>query len=112
MARFRLGESTYRVELDESDVAAFAERWPCYGERRPLAFVFSRENGDLIEIDGDDSDNDESGIAALANDCAYSGAVVLGLRSVAEMRRPYAEERGAAILAERERLAASMESRI
>ena len=99
MTRFLLGDSTYRVELDESDVSRFAGRWPCYGERRPMAFVFTRDCGDLIEIDGDESGTDESGLAALANDAAYSGAVVLGLRSVAEMRRPYSDDESAAILA-------------
>lgn len=84
-----LGQSSYRVALDESDVQAFAERWPCYGERRAIAFVFSRDNGDLIDIEGEHADNDESGIAALSNDAALAGALAFGLAFVAELREPF-----------------------
>lgn len=89
-----LGESSYRVSLDSRDVCAFAERWPCYGERNELAFVFSRENGDLIDLEGDDSDNDEAGIVALANDAALAGALALGLPFVASLREPFSAVAG------------------
>lgn len=95
-----LGASSYRVSLDESDVASFAERWPCYGPRSALAFVFEREAGDLIDVEGEHADNDESGIAALSNDACLAGAIALRLDSVAEMRRVYGDPDSVAILLE------------
>lgn len=86
-----LSGGAYSVRLDESDVRAFAERWPCYGERRPIAFTFSAENGDLVDIEGDESGTDEAGLAALANDSAYAGALILELGDVAALRRPFAD---------------------
>ena len=83
--------SNFVVALTESDVAAWADRWPCYGERRPLAFEFSAGNGDIVDIQGDDSDNDESGVAALSNDACLAGALALGLDSVVDMRRAYGD---------------------
>lgn len=88
----------YSVALEESDVAAFAKRWPCYGERRPLRLEFSADNGDLIDIEGEHADNDESGLAALANDASLAGALALGLEHVAELRRPYSDAESVAIL--------------
>lgn len=70
---------------------AFASRWPCYGERRPLAFEFSRANGDLLDVLGDDSDNDESGIVALCNDAALAGAIALDLPAVIALRSCYGD---------------------
>lgn len=84
-----LGASSYRVSLDESDVRRFADRWPCYSERRPIAFVFSRENGDLVDTDGDESGTAGDGLAALANDASLAGALALGLAGVAAMREPF-----------------------
>jgi hypothetical protein len=101
--RAKLGNSTYTVELDESDVSEWASRWPCYGERRPIAFEFERRNGDLCDVQGDDSDNDESGQAALANDCALAGAELLNLTHVASLRQPYADAEAVAILKARPR---------
>lgn len=101
-----LGASSYRVALSESDVRDFAERWPCYGERRPLRFVFERETGDLLDIEGEHADNDESGVAALANDACLAGAIALRLDGVAEMRRVYGDPDSVAILLERVRCAA------
>lgn len=90
--------SSYSVALDESDVLAWAERWPCYGERRPLAFSFERSNGDLCDMEGDDSDNDESGIAALSNDACLAGALALGLSDVVALRSCYGDAEAVAEL--------------
>jgi hypothetical protein len=93
-----LFESVYIVRLDESDVMQWAERWPCYGTRRPLAFEFSASNGDLVDMQGEDSGNDESGILALSNDCALAGALALGLADVTDMRRHYGDAESVADL--------------
>jgi hypothetical protein len=84
-----LGASSYRVQLSEEDVRDFASRWPCFGERRAIGFVFSRDNGDLIDIEGDDSDMAGDGVAALSNDAALAGALALGLGAVCEMRERF-----------------------
>lgn len=89
-----LRQSSFRVSLSEEDVRSFAERWPCYGERRPLGFVFSRGCGDLLDIEGEHADNDESGVAALANDASLAGALALGLAEVAKLREPFSEVAG------------------
>jgi hypothetical protein len=96
-----LGASSFRVSLDESDVASFAERWPCYGERRPLAFVFECETGDLVDLEGEHADNDESGVRALSDDACLAGAIALRLDGVAEMRRVFGDPDSVAILLER-----------
>jgi hypothetical protein len=98
--RARLGVSSYHVALDQEDVRSFAERWPCYGERRAIAFVFERETGDLLDIEGEHADNDESGIAELSNDACLAGAIALRLDSVAEMRRVFGDPDSVAILLE------------
>lgn len=95
-----LGQSSYRVALNMCDVDAFAERWPCYGERNELAFTFSRENGDLIDLEGEESGTDERGIAALSNDACLAGAIALRLNDVTEMRRVYGDPDSVAILLE------------
>lgn len=60
------GES--RVTLAPAALERFARHWPCFGEvRGALAFTFAR-NGDLIDLEGDDSALDPSGVAALADD--------------------------------------------
>lgn len=88
--------SSYSVALDESDVESFARLWPCYGERRPLVFQFDARNGDLIDLEGDDSDNDERGVVVLSNEAGLAGAVVLKLDSVLGLRWPlYMAESGA-----------------
>jgi hypothetical protein len=81
----------YDVALEESDVLQWAERWPCYGERRPLRFTYDASNGDLVDLQGDDSDNDESGVAALSNDACLAGALALGLADVAALRSAYGD---------------------
>jgi hypothetical protein len=86
-----LGQSSYRVSLDMCDVDQFASRWPCYGERSELAFVFDRNNGDLIDVEGEEAGTSEAGLAALANDAALAGAIALDLRLVAWIRRPYGD---------------------
>ena len=86
-----LNGTSYSVALDESDVLQWAERWPCYGERRPLAFEYDARNGDLIDVQGDNSDNDELGIVALANDAGLAGALALGLLEVVAMRSTYGD---------------------
>lgn len=96
--KVELRASSYRVELDESDVSRFASRWPCYGERRPLAFVFSADNGDLTDIEGEHGDNDESGVAALSNDASTAGAELLALEHVAELRRPFSDPESVATM--------------
>lgn len=108
-----LSGSTYRVELDESDVLEWAERWPCYGERHAIAFEFERRNGDLVDIEGEETGTDESGLAALSNDACRAGAELCGLADIAELRACYGGAESVARLVaagraerERERLAA------
>lgn len=93
----KLFESVYCVELDRDDVVEWAERWPCYGARHPLAFQFSRANGDLIDVKGAES---ESGAAAICNDACVAGALALGLPGVLALRSCYGDaEAVAAMLA-------------
>lgn len=68
----------FRVTCSESDVEEFARRWPCYGARRPVAFEFHKESGDLVDVTGD-SGMDESGVRALSEDAQEYGAARLGL---------------------------------
>ncbi len=87
----RQSQFTYQVELSESDVVGFASRWPCYGDRLPLCFEYDSNNGDLIDLTGDTSDNDEGGVAALSNDACLAGALAIGLFEVVALRCDYGD---------------------
>jgi hypothetical protein len=57
-----------RVAFAPVALERFARHWPCFGEvKGALAFTFAR-NGDLIDLEGDDSGLDPAGVAALADD--------------------------------------------
>jgi hypothetical protein len=92
--------TSYSVRLDMRDVDSFAERWPCYGERREVEFQFDARNGDLIDGPAESDSTDERGLVALANDACLAGAIALRLDSVAEMRRVYGDPDSVAILLE------------
>ena len=69
----------YRVTVSESEVYDFGVRWPCYGPYRALSFTFDKHNGDLVDVAGDTSQNDQGGILALCDDAKRYGAKRLGL---------------------------------
>jgi hypothetical protein len=64
--RSRSGSETTVVCTTE-DVANFARMWPCFGEPRPITFVFDGR-GDLTEIIGNEAGLDERGLLILSED--------------------------------------------
>src|SRR5690349_4901545 len=90
----------YNVQLSADDVAQWASRWPCFGERRPLLFQFDARNGDLVDLGEDESGMDDAGLAALANDAALAGAELLDLPGVAAIREPFADRESVNALCE------------
>lgn len=71
----------FTVHCTARDVSGFAQRWPCFGERRAIAFQFDKRNGDLVDIlpNGADADMDGGGVCALADDAKAYGAKKLRL---------------------------------
>lgn len=70
MRRYRAG-SFVRVAVSEREVGSFALRWPCFGDVRPMTFLFDL-SGNLVDVTGDKG-SDLSGVAALADDAkAYA----------------------------------------
>lgn len=63
----------FTVTCSESDVAAFASRWPCFGNVRNYWFQFDKRNGDLVDTNHKDGETDGGGICALADDAKAYG---------------------------------------
>ncbi|WLJ71179.1 hypothetical protein [Sphingomonas phage Carli] len=63
-----------RVEFAASHLAAFARRWPCFGDPSgPLAFSFDH-NGDLCDVAGDEG-LEPGAVLALSYDAAHLAGV-------------------------------------
>ena len=63
----------FTVRCSERDVDDFAAKWPCFGPRRALAFMFNKSNGDLVEMDGNTNGMDEYGVSILSQDAQAWG---------------------------------------
>lgn len=76
--------SFYTVQCTTADVLNFANRWPCFGPRAPIAFEFDKANGDLVDVLPSDADAYESmdptGVRALSEDAQAHGRRRLGLQ--------------------------------
>lgn len=75
----------FRVTISSDEVDLFADRWPCFGPRRAMAFVFDARNGDLVDIRGDSPRHDGCGVDALVSD-----ARDYGKQRLAKLNRPSA----------------------
>lgn len=64
----------YTVLCFESDVAAFARQWPCFGKVRSYWFQYDKRTGDLVDTNHKDGETDGSGILALSQDAQTYGA--------------------------------------
>lgn len=69
----------FTVTCSESDVQAFADRWPCFGNVRPYWFQFDKRSGDLVDTNHLESETDGGGIVALSKDARDYGKTRLRL---------------------------------
>ena len=61
------------------EVYNFAARWPCFGRTGAMSFTFDRDSGDLVALSTPAGEQDDSGVAALADDAKAYAAKRLGL---------------------------------
>lgn len=67
MPRYFDNGSCHSVRLSFADVSEWAQRWPCFGTRRPVWFQFHKQSGDLVDC-SETAGMDESGVLALSHD--------------------------------------------
>ena len=72
----------FTVLCSESDVDAFADRWPCFGTRKTLWFQWDKRNGDLVDTNQIDGEQDGAGVLALSDDAKAYGVRRLKIRNL------------------------------
>ena len=92
----RHGSGSYSVTLDADAVSAWTADWPGSHLEGPVTFTFDAKNGDLVDMEPNDMDGEDS--TALSHDAGYIGAKRLKLTAAMNHNGRFADKGKAEML--------------